>query len=35
MKNAGITNVAALVGGLDAWRNAGFATESGTGGPRL
>jgi 3-mercaptopyruvate sulfurtransferase SseA len=29
MKNKGITNVSALYGGLDAWRNLGYPTETG------
>jgi 3-mercaptopyruvate sulfurtransferase SseA len=29
MKRAGITNVSALYGGLDAWRNIGGQTRQG------
>ena len=29
MKNKGITKVSALYGGLDAWRNLGYPTETG------
>jgi 3-mercaptopyruvate sulfurtransferase SseA len=29
MKNRGVTNVSALYGGFDAWRNLGYPTETG------
>jgi 3-mercaptopyruvate sulfurtransferase SseA len=28
MRNGGITNVSALYGGLDAWRNLGYPIET-------
>jgi rhodanese-related sulfurtransferase len=29
LKNSGINNASALFGGLDAWRNLGYPTETG------
>jgi rhodanese-related sulfurtransferase len=35
MREKGITEVAALVGGLDAWRNEGHEVATGASGKQL